>query len=183
MKILIEEKLKNIAFKCTQSIGSVWSLIIHTTLFIISFLLYFLGFELNSILLILTTIVSLEAIYLSIFIQMSVNLQAQKLHDVAEDVEEMQEDVEEMQEDINEINEEEEDDDDSDLLEIKITMKKLMSEFGSLKKQLKKIEEGVEEINEDEDDEDDSEFLEIKDTMKKLMSEVVSLKNSLKNKK
>lgn len=184
MKILIEEKLKNIAFKCTQSIGSVWSLIIHTTLFVISFLLYFLGFELNSILLILTTIVSLEAIYLSIFIQMSVNMQSQKLHDVAEDVEEMQEDIEEINEDIEEINEDEdEDDDDSDLIEIKETMSKLMSEFGNIKKQIKKIQDGVEEINEDDEDDDDTDMTEIKETMNKLMTEVKSLKNQLKNKK
>lgn len=176
----MREKLENIALKWTQSIGSVESLLIHTALFVISFILYFFGIKFNTILLVVTTLVSLEAIYLAIFIQMTVNKQGQKLHSVAEDVDEMQEDIEEMQEDIEEINEdEEEDDDDSDLIEIKETMKKLMSEFGAIKKQMKKIQEGVEEINEDDEEETDSE---LKETMDKLMKEVKSLKTQLKKK-
>lgn len=179
----MREKLENIALKWTQSIGSVESLLIHTALFVISFILYFFGIKFNTILLVVTTLVSLEAIYLAIFIQMTVNKQGQKLHSVAEDVEEIQEDVEEMQEDIEEINEEEDDDedDDSDLTEIKETMNKLMNEFSIVKKQMKQIQKGVEEINEEEDDEDDSEFLEIRETMNKLMTEVKSLKTQLKN--
>ena len=180
MNISTEERLKNIAFKWTRSIGSVWSLIIHTILFIVSFILYFFGVNFNTILLTVTTIVSLEAIYLAIFIQMSVNHQSEKVHEIAEDVEEMQEDVEEMQEDIEEISEDEDDEDDSDLVEIKETMKILMSEFGSLKKQMKKIQDGVDEINEDDEDVIEDE---IKVTMNKLMEEVVSLKKQFKTKK
>ena len=40
--------------------------------------------------LILTTIVSLEAIYLSIFIQMSVNHHSYRLDEVSEDIEDIQ---------------------------------------------------------------------------------------------
>jgi len=47
----------------------------------------------------------LEAIYLSIFIQMSVNIQAQKLQTLQENVEDIQEDVEDIQEDVQEIQE------------------------------------------------------------------------------
>ena len=91
--------------RATRWIGSPASLVFHTAMFIISFLLYFLGVPFNTILLVLTTVVSLEAIYLSIFIQMSVNRQAKQLEEVSEDVEEIQEDVEEIQEDIDEIQE------------------------------------------------------------------------------
>ena len=70
------------------------------------FFLRFEGFSSSDILLILTTIVSLEAIYLSIFIQMTVNRHAQELEEVSEDIEEIQENVEEIQEDVEEIQEE-----------------------------------------------------------------------------
>ncbi len=104
-----ESLLEYVSMRATRWVGSPASLVFHTAMFIISFLLYFLGVPFNTILLVLTTIVSLEAIYLSIFIQMSVNRQAQQLEEVSEDVEEIQEDVEEIQEDIDEIQEDVED--------------------------------------------------------------------------
>ena len=63
------------------------------------------GFSSSDILLVLTTIVSLEAIYLSIFIQMTVNKHAEELEEVSEDIEEIQEDVDEIQKDVDEIQE------------------------------------------------------------------------------
>lgn len=54
-------------------------------------------------LLVLTTIVSLEAIYLAIFIQMTVNRHSDELEEVSEDVDEIQEDIDEIQEDVGEI--------------------------------------------------------------------------------
>ena len=98
-----EPLLEYISFRATRWVGSTTSLIFHTAIFIISFLLYFFGIELNTILLALTTVVSLEAIYLSIFIQMSVNRQSKHLREVAKDVDDIQENVEEMQEDVEEI--------------------------------------------------------------------------------
>jgi peptidoglycan hydrolase CwlO-like protein len=56
-------------------------------------------------LLVLTTVVSLEAIYLAIFIQMSVNRSSENIEDLKEDVEIIQEDIDEIQEDIEEIQE------------------------------------------------------------------------------
>ncbi|MBX4198352.1 hypothetical protein KW782_03400 [Candidatus Parcubacteria bacterium] len=88
-----------------QWMGSIPSLIVHTLFFIGSFSLIFLGFDLQSVLLILTTAVSLEAIYLSLFIQMTVNRQAESIEDVAEDIDEIQEDIDEIQEDVDEIQE------------------------------------------------------------------------------
>ena len=130
--------IDHVAIRATRWIGSTSSLVVHTLLFVISFLLYFWGFELDKILLVVTTIVSLEAIYLSIFIQMSVNRHSYHLQEVAEDVEEIQEDVEEIQEDVEEIQEEDESEEQKDIVtlsRIESTLEKLMSEISELKKE------------------------------------------------
>jgi uncharacterized pyridoxal phosphate-containing UPF0001 family protein len=101
-------KLEKFITKTIHWIGSLQSLIIHTVLFSGSFLLYFLGIDFTKILLTLTTIVSLEAIYLSIFIQMSVNSQAQKIQTLQENVEDIQENVEDIQENVEELQEDDE---------------------------------------------------------------------------
>ena len=81
------------------------SLIVHTLLFVGAFGLMLFGVPINEILLTVTTIVSFEAIYLSIFIQMTVNHQTAALHEVRADIGEIQEDVEEIQEDVEDIQE------------------------------------------------------------------------------
>lgn len=86
-------------------IGSTASLVIHSLFFIFIFGLRFVGLATESILLILTTVVSLEAIYLSILIQRTVNKSSQALLEVTEDLEEVTEDIGEIQEDIDEIQE------------------------------------------------------------------------------
>jgi peptidoglycan hydrolase CwlO-like protein len=88
----------------TKGIGSITSVIIHTILFAIILIVGALQIvPWDTVLLVLTTAVSLEAIYLAIFIQMSVNQNTQSLKAVEEDVDEIQEDVEEIQEDVDEI--------------------------------------------------------------------------------
>ncbi len=92
--------------RITTWIGSTASLITHTVVFVGFFALSFAGFlSWDLMFLILTTIVSLEAIYLAIFIQMTVNRQAAELAEVSEDVEDIQEDIDEIQEDVDEIQE------------------------------------------------------------------------------
>ncbi|NTW90123.1 MAG: DUF1003 domain-containing protein [Candidatus Moranbacteria bacterium] len=98
--------LEDFAFAAIRSVGSIPSLVVHTILFVGIFALQFFGFGFDQIMLILTTIVSLEAIYLSIFIQMSVNRQAARIEAVSEDVEDISEDVEEISKDIDTIQEE-----------------------------------------------------------------------------
>lgn len=95
----------NAPYKAMDWIGSPGSLIVHTFLFIGAFVLGFLGIHWDRILLVLTTLVSLEAIYLAIFIQMGVNRTTQSLQDVEEDIEGIQEDVEEIQEDVQDLGE------------------------------------------------------------------------------
>ncbi|ANH82949.1 hypothetical protein A8C56_19900 [Niabella ginsenosidivorans] len=99
-------RLERIANIATQWIGSTSSLVFHTLLFIVAFLLPVLHImEFDKMLLVLTTIVSLEAIYLAIFIQMSVNKNSQDIEEIQEDIEEIQEDVEEIQENVEELQE------------------------------------------------------------------------------
>ncbi len=164
------DNIEKVALKATRFIGSTESLIIHTILFITSFLLYFLGVPFEEILLVVTTIVSLEAIYLSIFIQMSVNRQARRLHAVARDVDEIQEDVEEIQKDVEEIE----------------------KDVDEIQKDVDEIQEDVEEIQEDDEEEEKEEkkedemLVRIEDTLGKLIEEIIELKKQqqdIKNKK
>ncbi len=113
-------------------IGSPTSLALHTLVFIAFFavsLLRLVAWDL--MLLVLTTVVSLEAIYLAIFIQMSVNRQGASLKEVEEDVESIQENVEELGENVEELGENVED----------------------LKEDVEDIQEDIGEISEDTEDE------------------------------
>jgi uncharacterized membrane protein len=97
-------KLEKSADKATRWIGSTTSLIFHTIIFIMAFgLPIFNVISFDQMLLGLTTVVSLEAIYLAIFIQMSVNKNTKDIEIIQEDVEEIQEDVEEIEKDVDEI--------------------------------------------------------------------------------
>ena len=129
--------LETIALRITRSIGSVTSIIIHTVLFLGAFVLIFLGFNLDRILLVLTTIVSLEAIYLSIFIQLSVNYQARALESVEKDIDEISHDVEEIAEDMEEIAEDVGD---------------IQEDIGDIQEDVEEIAEDVEEMQEDTDE-------------------------------
>lgn len=138
-------------------IGSTASLIFHTLLFIVSFLLpIFKIVHFEEMLLVLTTIVSLEAIYLSIFIQMSVNKSNKHIEVIKEDVNEIQEDIDEIQEDIDEIQED-----------------------------IDEIQEDIDEIAEDDDDEDDDEHKEkakkviLKSNVSNNTNEIKSLKSKI----
>jgi len=94
---------EKISATMTKWIGTPTSVVVHTIFFIGIFILRQFGVPLEEILLILTTVVSLEAIYLAIFIQMTINRQEAKLHEVREDIEEISEDIEELGEDVEEI--------------------------------------------------------------------------------
>ena len=99
-----QDNLRRGVSAVTRWVGSPQSVAIHTVLFVSSFALAFVGWvETDRMLLILTTIVSLEAIYLSLFIQMTVNYQQASLEEVGHDIEEIQEDIDEIQEDVDEI--------------------------------------------------------------------------------
>jgi low affinity Fe/Cu permease len=101
----MRQKFEDFSRKITRWIGSPESIVLHTIFFVAIFSLRFFDVSASDILLILTTIVSLEAIYLSIFIQMTVNRHSEELEEVSEELGEVSEDIEEIQEDLGEIQE------------------------------------------------------------------------------
>lgn len=97
--------LERASLSLTHFIGTPASVVFHTFLFAAAFVLPFLGVEMERVLLVLTTVVSLEAIYLAIFIQMTVNRNTRSLAEVEEDIEEIHEEVEELGDEMEEIGE------------------------------------------------------------------------------
>lgn len=140
MKIPLNN-LETLALSVTRGIGSVPSIIIHTLLFVGAFIMVFFGFNFDRVLLIVTTIVSLEAIYLSIFIQLSVNYQARALENVEKDIDEIQEDVEEIAEDVGEIAE--------DVEDIQEAHEEIQEDIEEIQKDVDEIQKDVDEIQED----------------------------------
>ncbi|HRH55779.1 MAG TPA: hypothetical protein PK609_02855 [Candidatus Paceibacterota bacterium] len=121
----------NVVERIVATVGSVPSLLVHSAAFAAFFLLAVFGIlTWELMLLVLTTILSLEAIYLAIFIQITVNKHTESLREVEEDLDEIQEDVEELGEDMEDIQE--------DLEEIS--------------EDIEEIQEDVEELSEEDDD-------------------------------
>lgn len=159
--------------KMTAWIGSTQSLIFHTLIFSFCFILIGFGAPLDRVLLILTTIVSLEAIYLAIFIQMTVNKNTADIDEIQEDVEDIAEDIEEMEKDVDEIQ--------KDIDEIQ-------EDVDEIQEDVDEIAEDVEDIAEEEEDESSKnsktgtnpEVLEkIQQALEALAKDVESLKNKI----
>lgn len=135
---MMEKGAENI----TRWIGSTTSVLLHSILFIVSFVLPYLGVvTFERMLLFLTTIVSLEAIYLSIFIQMSLNMNNQNIEIIQEDIEELGEDIEEIQKDVEEIHE--------DVEEIQKDVEEIHEDVGEIQEDVEEIQKDVDEIHED----------------------------------
>jgi len=100
---MTKRRVEKTAHVISKWIGSMSSLVVHTLCFFSAFLLIFFGVSRDEILLVLTTVVSLEAIYLAIFIQMTVNRTTESLEEVEDDIDEIQKDVDEIAEDVDEI--------------------------------------------------------------------------------
>lgn len=128
--------LEKISLVIPNSVGTTTSLVLHSIFFIGIFSLRFIHVPYADILLILTTVVSLEAIYLSLFIQMTVNRNTESLKVVEEDIDDIQEDVEEIGGDFEEIQED---------------VEGLESNFKRVHKNVDDIQEDVEDISEDID--------------------------------
>ena len=151
------------ASNVTKWIGSTTSVVLHTILFIVSFTLPYAGIvTFERMLLVLTTIVSLEAIYLSIFIQMSLNMNNENIEIIQEDIEEMGEDIEDLVEDLEEISE----------------------DIEEIRKDVDEIQEDVVEIQEETKEEEIKEkqeteiLLSIQATLMHLQKEIEQLKTS-----
>lgn len=128
--------LDTLSRQMTYYIGTNASIVIHTLLFIGIFSLRFFGQSTEQILLILTTAVSLEAIYLAIFIQMTVNRTTESLAGVEEDIDDIQEDIDDIQEDVSEDSTE-----DVDMIKVlrdmELRLRDLQKDISTLEKQRK----------------------------------------------
>lgn len=133
--------LEKLAVRITEWIGTTQSIIAHTLVFAGALSLVLFGVNSGQVLLVLTTIVSLEAIYLSVFIQMTVNRNTKSLEEVEEDIEEIQEDVEGLEGEVEEISEEIEDIQAED---IKADMEEEQAKIS-----LKNIEEDLDKLQQD----------------------------------
>jgi uncharacterized membrane protein len=163
---------KNFDEYVTGWMGSIPSILVHTVLFIIFLTLpWFTKINYDFVLLILTTIVSLEAIYLALFIQMSINRQTIAIDEVSEDIEEIQEDVEEISEDIEEVHEHVEELTE-DVEEIQEDMEEAEKE-----EELEEMEEEQEEAKENRRKEEQMVRLEkIENALELLLKEINGLK-------
>lgn len=144
-----KNQLEKISFAIIRWTGTPWAILVHTLVFASFFGLIFLGVDSDSIMLILTTAVSLEAIYLSLFIQMSVNKNTESLSEVEEDIDRTQEDVEDIE-----------------------------GALSTVATSMKEIEEDVEDISEDVDD-DEVQTNELKKQVLLLSHEISELKSLL----
>jgi uncharacterized membrane protein len=136
--------LERFAETATDWLGSTSSLVVHSIVFIVSFILPFVGVPFAIVLLVLTTAVSLEAIYMNIFIQMAVNKNTADIEEIQEDVDEIQEDIEEIGEDVDEIQ--------KDVDEIQEDVEEIEKDVDAIQKDVDEIQEDIEEDQEDEVD-------------------------------
>lgn len=150
--------------KISKSIGSVTSLYIHTAIFILSFLLIILGVSTEIVLLTLTTLVSLEAIYLSILIQIAVNKNTESLEEVEEDLDEIQEDLDEIADDVEDIQE--------DIDEIADDVEDIQEDIDGIEEEVDDIEEG----DNKRDNEVNVKFKNIDEQLNLILQEIKNLK-------
>jgi peptidoglycan hydrolase CwlO-like protein len=129
--------------------------------------LSFFGIKFDTVLLVLTTVVSLEAIYLSIFIQMTVNENTQSLEEVEEDIEDIAEEVEEISEDIEEIQ--------HDVDEIQEDVDEIAVDVDEIQQDVDEIEKEV-DAEEDIDRGDTAKLESIENVLKKVLEEIEMLK-------
>lgn len=134
------DRLQKTALKVTRWVGSPQSIVAHTLVFAACFAAVWANvLPFDRMLLILTTVVSLEAIYLAIFIQMSVNAQGEALSEVEHDIDEIQEDIDEIQEDVEEVLESEEEDEARDIKEEK-TLEELRAALALMMEKVDKLQ-------------------------------------------
>ncbi len=123
--------LEAVSIRTTEWVGTPSSIVVHTLVFLGAISLSLFGFDIDLILLILTTAVSLEAIYLAIFIQMTVNRQGTTIAAVEEDIEDIAEDVEDLEEEAEEDNVVDS--------EVTKTLKSIEARLGSLQSDLESL--------------------------------------------
>lgn len=165
------KQLESLAIRITEAIGTPTSILIHTLLFIVAFLFYFAGVPFETVLLVLTTIVSLEAIYLSLFIQLSVNKNTASLEEVEEDIEEIQEDVEGLEGEFDEIQE--------DVEGLEGNIKKLRENVSELGADIEDISEDVDKLGDETPSEEELIHRQSNKSLKNIEKEILSLSTGI----
>ena len=170
------DHVQQTALAVTRAVGSPASIVIHSLLFLGSFALAFFGFvAFERMLLVLTTLVSLEAIYLAIFIQMTINYQARAIAAVEEDIDEIQEDVGEIHENVEEMTE--------DVEEIQKDVDEIQKDVDEIQEDVTEMSEDVEELEESETEDEKRKREQMKTlstieaTLLKLADDIERLKN------
>lgn len=164
-------QLEDLAIKTTQWIGTPLSIILHTLLFAVAFIFYFFGVAFDKILLVLTTIVSLEAIYLSLFIQLSVNKNTQSLEEVEEDIEEIAEDVEGLEGEFDEIQE--------DVEGLEGNIKKLRQNVTELGADIEDISVDVDKLGDETPSEEELIHIQSNKSLKNIEKEILTLSTGI----
>lgn len=82
----ISQLLDRVSDNITSWMGSTQSILFHSIILVATFGLIPLGFNPDSVLLVMTTILSIEAIFLAIFIQRAVNKQSVRLESAIEKI-------------------------------------------------------------------------------------------------
>ena len=147
MKKVPQTKLTKAAFSVMWWMGSTASLIVHTIIFILAFIVVLLGVSWATVLLVVTTVVSLEAIYMNILIQMGVNQNTESLREVEGDIDEIQVDVDEIQKDVDVIQED---------------VDEIQKDVDDIQEDVDEIEKGIDVIQEDVDEREKEEIAEEK---------------------
>jgi uncharacterized protein YoxC len=159
---MFKKRMDRFSRRVTNWLGSPQSLLIHTVLFSATFFIGSLGIvNPDRVIAVATNLLSVEAIYLAIFIQMTVNKHSEDLEGVSEDIEEIQEDVGELQEDVEDIQ--------KDVEEISEDVEDISEDVGEL-------QEDVEEMSEDGEETNLSRFEYMEHTLQALLREIHDLK-------
>ncbi len=121
-------------------LGTIQSVVIHTFVFSGFYAAAILagGTDGDHIISIFTNILSIEAIYLSIFIQLSVNRSNKNVEQIKEDVSELNENIDDIAEDVSELNENIDD---------------IAEDVSEINENIDDIAEDVDELNDDEHNE------------------------------
>lgn len=137
-KIIKQTYLERLSMRITDWMGTPHSIVAHTVVFLSALLLIGMGVDADEVMLGLTTALSLEAIYLALFIQMTVNRHSKSLQEVEKDIDEIQEDVEaieDIQEDVEVLSE--------DMAEDEAQDKKMNRSLETIEQQMQQLANGL----------------------------------------
>lgn len=160
----INKQLESLAIGATRYIGTPISIIIHTVIFALFAFALWDGLDFNKTLLVWNTMVSLEAIYLALFIQLTVNKNTQSLEGVEEDIEEIAEDVEGIEGDVE---------------GLEGNLKRMRHNMKELEEDIEDISEDVDKIVVEESSEEELIHIQSNKSLKNIEKEILTLSTGI----